>query len=145
MSTLYANNILTFDNIAHNKGVLLASANKGNLGSDTNGVVIYTAGTYGSRVYSLFFSTSDNTDDNIYLYILNGSTVYPIGNIHVPANSGNSASILPVNAFDPSNCPGLPLNDTGKPYIELAPNSALKAVGNGSLTAVYVSAVGADF
>jgi hypothetical protein len=130
-------------------GTISASSNTVTLGSDTNGATIYTAGASGGRVYSLMASTDDTVTVNVFLYILKSSTVEPIGMVNVPLSSGNTnAARFPVDMLSPANLPGLPLDATGKPYIELGPNEVLKCGALANLTAAkkcYVTAQGADY
>lgn len=134
----------------NNGGQIVTSTGTGTLGSNTGGIAIYTAGANGSRVYSLILSTTDTTTggNNVFLYILNGSTVLPIGQINVPISSGNIASTPAVDALNSANCPGLPFDGTGKPYIELTASAVLKfsviaAVGSGKT--LFATAIGADY
>jgi hypothetical protein len=151
MSSLQANNMPVYATTPQNNGGSLNNASgAGTLGSDTNGTTIYTAGTNGSRVYGVFFATTDTTagGNNVFLYIKNGSTVYPIGQINVPVSSGNVASTPCVDGISPINCPGLPFDGTGKPYIELASGSTLKMSVIAAVAAtktLYCSTIGADY
>ena len=53
-----------------NSGVgVLTGTTIGTLGSNTNGVTIYTAGSAGGRVVSLMASTNDTVTINVFLYI----------------------------------------------------------------------------
>jgi hypothetical protein len=118
-------------------GVLANSpTTAGALGSNTNGVDIFTAGTYGSRVISLIASTDDNVAIvNVWLYIYRGTTVIPIGLVPVAINSGNTNAVrFAVDFLNGSNIPGLPIDNTGRQYIPLLAGDILKASTIAQLT-----------
>lgn len=128
---------------------VLTGTTIGTLGSNTNGVTIYTAGTSGGRVLSLMASTDDTVTSNLFLYILRGSTVVPIGMVNVPLSSGNTnAARFPVDFLNGTNLPGLPIDNTGRQYIPLIASDVLKATTLANLTAaksVWVTAHCADY
>jgi hypothetical protein len=121
----------------------------GSLGSDTNGVAIFTASsTVGSRISSLIFTSNDTAARDFFVYILNGSTVCPIGQIHVPLTSGDAASVLPINGLDPTVMVGLQRDNNGNPYIELQASCVLKfsaIVAVTSAKTVYATAQSQDY
>ena len=51
-------------------GKVTGSLNVVTLGSDSQGVTVYTAGTSGSRIISLVGSTDDTVASNIFVYVL---------------------------------------------------------------------------
>lgn len=129
---------------------ILNAATAGALGSNTNGVAIFTASASGSRVSSLMISTDDTAAVNVFLYILgsDGTTVKPIGIINVPLSSGNAANVLAINGLNPNVIPGLPLDNTGKPYIELGASEVLKMSCLANMTAakkLYATSQGGDY
>jgi hypothetical protein len=128
---------------------VLTGTTIGTLGSNTNGVTIYTAGASGGRVLSLMASTDDTVTSNLFLYILRGSTVVPIGMVNVPLSSGNTnAARFPVDFLNGTNLPGLPIDNTGRQYIPLIASDVLKATTLANLTAaksVWVTAHCADY
>jgi hypothetical protein len=139
-----------FTNEQNNGVGVLTAASAGTLGADTNGVAIYTANNNGGRVESLMISTDDTAAVNCFIYILNGSSVKPLGIVNVPLNSGNSGSVNNVDALRGASITlqGLPIDVTGKPYIPLMPNEVLKFSCLANMTAgkkCYATALGADF
>jgi hypothetical protein len=134
-------------------GSIVNGTGAGTLGSDTNGISIYTAGANGSRVFSLILSTTDTAANNVLLYIKNGAgSVCPVALIVVPAYSGilngTSVAIPCVDGLASANAPGLSFDGTGKPYIELAPSAILKFAVIAAVTAtktLYATAIGADY
>ena len=130
-------------------GIIAASSNTVTLGSNTNAATICTAGASGARVYSLMGCTDDATTVNVFLFIYKSTTVEPIGMVNIPLSSGNTnAARFPVDMLSSTNLPGLPVDNTGKTYIELGPNEVLKCGALANLTAAktcYVTAQGAQY
>ncbi len=128
----------------------LSAATAGALGATTNAVTVVTASASGSRVYSLIASTTDTAAVNLYLQIVDsgGTVVRPIGQINVPLRSGDTASTLMVDCLDPTVCKGLPMDNTGKRYIELGASETLRVSVVATMTAAkhcYVAAQYADY
>lgn len=129
-------------------GVATGSSNTVTMGSDTNGVAIFTASASGSRVYSLVANLNDTAAGNVMLYILNGATVRPLGLINVPLSSGNVANVLNVDCLNPAVLNGMSIDNTGKRYIELGASEVLKFGMLANLSAgksCWVTAQGADY
>ena len=90
---LAAKNIPVVANVPNGGvGLIVASSNTVTLGSDTNGVSIYTASSAGGRCMSLTAVTDDTVTVNVFVWILRSSTVIPIGLVNVPLSSGNTIS-----------------------------------------------------
>lgn len=116
------------------------------LGSDSNGVAVIHASAAGTRVYSLVASNSDTNAVSMLVYILNSTTVTPLGIVSVPGSAGNSTTIGNFDVL--ANLTGLPYDNTGKVYIELGANCYLKVGNTATQTSgktVYVSAMAADY
>lgn len=135
-----------------NGGVALiaASANTVTLGSNTNGLAVYTAAaTYGGRVESLTAVTDDTVTVNVFVYIYRGSTVIPLGLVNVPLSAGNTnAARFNVDFLDGTNILGLPIDNNGKRYIPLMGGDILKVGALANLTAAktcWVQAQGSDY
>ena len=147
---LAAKNIPVVANVP-NGGVALiaASSNTVTLGNNTNGATAYTAGTAGGRVMSLTAVTDDTVTVNVFVWILRGATVIPIGLVNVPLSSGNTnAARFNVDFLDGVNILGLPLDNTGKRYIPLLAGDVLRVGALANLTAAHacwVSAHGNDY
>lgn len=129
--------------------LITGSSNTVVLGSNTNGLACYTAGTKGGRVMSLTAVTDDTVTVNVFVYIYRGTTVIPIGLVNVPLSSGNTnAARFNVDFLDGVNILGLPIDNSGKRYIPLMPNDVLKVGALANLTAAkicYVHASGNDY
>jgi hypothetical protein len=101
----------------------------GALGADTNGVAVYTGvATYGSIVTSLLFSSTDTAAMQVFVYILNGSTVRPLGIVNIPIQSGDVLNAPSIDAISGSGITiaGLPRDAQGKAFIPLEPGEVLK-------------------
>jgi len=147
---LAAKNIPVVANVPNGGvGLIVASSNTVTLGSDTNGVSIYTASSAGGRCMSLTAVTDDTVTVNVFVWILRSSTVIPIGLVNVPLSSGNTnAARFNVDFLDGINIVGLPLDNTGKRYIPLMPNDVLRVGALANLTAAktcWVHASGNDY
>lgn len=134
-----------------NGGVALiaASANTVTLGSNTNGASAYTAGSEGGRVESLTAVTNDTVTVNVFVWILRGATVIPLGLVNVPLSSGNTnAARFNVDFLDGVNILGLPIDNNGKRYIPLLAADVLRVGALANLTGgttCWVSAHGSDY
>lgn len=133
-----------------NGGVgVLTGTTIGTLGSNTNGITIYTAGSQGGRVISLVASTTDTVTVNVFLYIYRSTTVIPLGLVNIPLSSGNTfAARFVVDFLNGINIPGLPIDQTGRQYIPLLANDVLKASTLANLSAsqsAYLTASGVDY
>ena len=130
-------------------GVIAASSNIVTLGSNTNGATAYTAGTKGGRVMSLTAVTDDTATVNVFVWILRGSTVIPIGLVNVPLSSGNTnAARFNVDFLNGANIVGLPVDNAGRQYLPLMPNDVLRVGSALGLTAAktcWVQASGNDY
>lgn len=147
--SLTAGQIPKLANVLNGGVGVLTGTTIGTLGSNTNGVTIYTAGAEGGRVISLLASTDDTVTVNVFLYILRGSTVLPIGLVNIPLSSGNTnAARFPVDFLNGTNIPGLPIDQTGRQYIPLLQNDVLKASTLANLSALksaWLTASGVDY
>lgn len=133
-----------------NSGVAqLSGTTIGALGANTNGITLYTAGSLGGRVYSLMGFTNDTVTGNIWVYILRGSTVIPVGLVNIPLSAGNTnAARFNTDFLDGINILGLPLDNTGKRYIPLQGSDVLKVstLANPSASkSFWIVAHGADY
>jgi hypothetical protein len=115
-------------------------------GSAADAKVCYTAGAYGGMVESLMLSTNDTAAVNVFVYLLDGATVHPLGIVNVPLSSGNSATVSNVDAI--AALLGLPMNAVGKKYIPLRANMTLKVSVLAAMTAnkcLWAKSTGIDY
>jgi hypothetical protein len=128
---------------------VLNAATAGTLGSSANTQTVYTAPSDGARIYSLIASTDDTVAVNLFVQIMksNGNVV-PIAQVNVPLSSGNIASTLMVDCLSPAVAVGLPIDNVGKRYVELAGGDAIIVSTVANMTSAkkcYVSAQGASY
>jgi hypothetical protein len=146
---LSAGQIPKVANVINSGVAALTGTTIGTLGSNTNGITIYTAGASGGRVMSLTGTTDDTVTVNVFIYIYRGSTVLPIGLVNVPLSSGNTfAAKTNVDFLNGANIVGLPIDNSGRQYIPLLANDVLKATTLANLTAAktcWVVASGNDY
>jgi len=133
-----------------NSGVAqLTGTTIGTLGSNTNGVTGYTAGSQGGRVISLMGNTDDTVTVNVFVYILRGATVLPIGIVNIPLSSGNTfAARFPVDFLNGTNLPGLPVDNTGRQYIPLLAGDVLRFTTLANLSSTrsaWINVSGLDY
>jgi len=149
MADLTAGMIPKVANVPNGGVALLTGTSIGTLGSNTNGVTIYTTGADGGRVMSLTATTDDTVTVNVFIYILRGATVIPLGLVNIPLSSGNTnAARFNVDFLNGTNIVGLPLDNTGRQYIPLMPNDVLRCTSLANLTAAktcWVHASGNDY
>jgi hypothetical protein len=133
-----------------NSGVAqLSGTTIGALGANTNGVTVYTSGSLGGRVYSLMGYTNDTVTGNVWVYILRGATIIPVGLVNIPVSAGNTnAARFNTDFLDGINILGLPLDNTGKRYIPLQGGDVLRCSTLANPTATrsfWITAHGADY
>ena len=121
----------------------------GTLGSNTNGVTCFTAGTHGAICESIVISTDDTAAVNVWLYIYRGTTVIPLGIVNVPLRSGDLGTVSNVDALAGSGISliGLPVNAQGKRYIPLEGGDLIKFAVLANMTAaknLFVTCIGFD-
>ncbi len=137
-----------FANVISTQGVAIitASLNTVTLGVDSSGATAYTAGSLGSQVVSLLASTNDTVTVNVFIWALNGATVRPIGLVNVPLSAGNASGVASIDLI--AGLSGLPIDNTGKRYIQLYNGEVLRVGALANLTTAktcYVTAIGRDF
>jgi len=144
---LTAGQIPVLANVPNSGTAIVQGTTVGTLGSDSNGVAAYTAGSLGGRVYSIMASSNSTAVTNIFTYILRGSTVVPLGLSPVAISAGNVTGTRNIDFLDGVNITGLPLDNTGKRYVPLQGGDVLKFVNLASLTTfkVFITCHGADY
>jgi hypothetical protein len=93
--------------------------------------------------------TDDTVTVNVFVWILRGATVIPIGMVNVPLSSGNTfAARYNVNFLDGVNIVGLPVDNQGNRYIPLKGADVLRVGALANLTAAkscWVRGDGSDY
>jgi hypothetical protein len=146
---LTAGQIPKVANVLNGGVAQLTGTTIGTLGSNTNGVTGYTAGSQGGRVISLMGNTDDTITVNVFVYILRGAIVLPIGLVNIPASSGNTFTArFPADFLNGTNLPGLPVDNTGRQYISLLPGDVLRFTTLANLSATksaWINVSGLDY
>ena len=146
---LTAGQIPKVANVLNGGVAVLTGTTIGTLGSNTNGVTGYTAGSQGGRVISLTGTTDDTVTTNVFVYILRGASVLPIGMVNIPLSSGNTfAARFPVDFLNGTNLPGLPVDNTGRQYISLLAGDVLRFTTLANLSATksaWINVSGLDY
>lgn len=107
-------------------------------GTDPAGTAktIYTAGANGSRCYGLFMSNSDGSATHTVSSLLTNSTFTVFGaSVTTTVGAGTSPTNPPQPFMTPAIWPGLPVDEYGNPYIQLASGDTLQAQFATALTA----------
>jgi hypothetical protein len=121
-------------------GVLNGST-AGSMGTTTNAVTVLTAGSNGCIIDSLVMNTTSTAVVNVFVSILTGSTVKPLGIVPVAASSGNLTNALSVDALSSSVLNGMTVDQNGKRIIRLAAGDILQVSVLANLTGIcYVTA-----
>lgn len=116
--------------------------------STTNLVALVTAGANGSTIESLMVTSSDTAAKDLILIIQLASVNYILTTLSIPANSGFTNALVPVDVFRHIQVPGLSFDVNGNRQLILPTGAVLYA---GTLTAVTaakqvsVTAMGGDF
>lgn len=80
---------------------------------------IFTAGTSGSRIDSLFASNTDTSNAYVLQLAVQKSGVdYVIGEVSVPIGSGTNGSAKSVAVLNPTDIPGLTYTESGALFLE---------------------------
>jgi len=129
----------------------LNAATAGALGTTTNAVTVYTAGSNGGRIESLVANSDDTAAINLFVMLVDGSSnVYPLGIVNVPLSSGNTGTVANVDllAGGGVTLTGMLIDNTGKRYISIPASWTLKVSTLANMTAAkkcHVTAQGFDF
>ena len=110
-------------------------------------VTLITAGANGTLVEGITITSSDSATKDLQLIILN-SVDYIVTTLNIPANSGFTNSVIPVDLFRSSQVPGLGYDVNGNRFLYLPSGSSLCVATTAALTAakqISVIAIGADF
>ncbi len=85
---------------------------------------------------NLLLTSTDTVDRIAQLYLVDGNTdtTYLLATVNVPANSGNSTSLPPINILNEAQVPGVCKDSDGNPFIrksglEAFPSIALWYLG----------------
>lgn len=93
----------------------------------SNTKLFFTAGAEGSVLKSLMVSSDDTATKLLVLYLSTdgGTTKYWLGCILVAITAGQTGAIANLDFLGSSLFTGLPLDQSGKPVLELTANAKL--------------------
>lgn len=113
---------------------------------------VITAGANGSKVMSLYASSTDTVARDVQIAIVRSATTYILGTVTVPLSSGNTAAAPTVDLF---NVTAFPFNGTvggvwavdhdGQHYLNLESGDTLVVSVLVTVTAAKVISVHSEF
>lgn len=98
---------------------------------NTQYTVVAPDPTADRRIYSLMISSTDANAQNIRFFLYDGTNSYVASFVPLPANSGNSISVAPVDVLGRSTnlaLFGKRVDTTGAQYFNLPKNWSIKAL-----------------
>lgn len=125
-----------------NRGVVVVTA-----AETTTAQTLYTAGSNGSKIFGIILTSTDTAARDALVNVFNGTTVYQLGCVPVPATAGDAdATPTSVNLLNPAYLAGLPVDNDGNPFLYLALGDTLTIGALATLTtakqfAIYCVAV----
>jgi hypothetical protein len=118
-------------------------------GTGTTITTVATAGNQGSKVEDINISNNDSTTAyTLSIWINDGTTSHLWTTLTIPISAGAAVGTPPVSVFKSTQCPGIPLDSNGNPYIYLKAGYKLQVSVSVAVTsgkAVDVVATGGDF
>lgn len=114
----------------------------------TAAVTLTTAGSNGSRRFSLACTSTDTAAHSLTVAKVRSGVSYLLATVNIPASAGNAAGTPRVAVLSTANFPGVPLDPTGNPFLTLQSGDTLTiavttAVASGNVVACEAS--GVDF
>jgi hypothetical protein len=101
----------------------------------TTAKTIYTASANGALISAITVASTDGTARDLKFYVNNGTTDILLCTVQIPANSGNTNALPPVDVLRSTMCPGLAFDANGNRVIFLEAGDILKAAAGASVTA----------
>ena len=114
----------------------------------TAAVTLTTAGSNGSRRFSLACASTDTAAHSLVVAKVRSGVSYLLATVNIPASSGNVAGTPRVAVLSTTNFPGVPLDPTGNPFLTLQSGDTLTIAVTASVTSgdvVACEASGVDF
>jgi hypothetical protein len=109
--------------------------------------VVYTAGSNGSRCYSMTATDNDpNYGHQISWRIYNGTNIITSYTVNIPQNLGYLGAAQPL--ITPAITTGLPVDQYGNQYIQLVSGDTIQVAYNGSLgsgVGIFIYAICSDY
>ena|SRR5260221_14660358 len=115
----------------------------------TNPVTLYTPGTNGSKIESIFVTTTDQSNSvDIQLEIVASAVTYILSTMTIASGSGTTDNVPTTNILNNFQLPACTRDSNGNPYIYLASGSVLKVKTTTTVTmgeTVSIIANGGDY
>lgn len=108
----------------------------------------YTAGANGSKVLAVIASSTDTSNRDIQMAIINTATTYILSTKTVPLASGTAAGTPAVSLLDPAVLVGMPVDNDGNPFLFLVSGDTLVFSALTSITtakAMTIHVIAEDF
>ncbi len=99
----------------------------------TNLVALCVGDTNGDKIESLVVTSTDTAVQSLVLAIINATDTNILGVVTIPASSGSTAALTPIDILRAANLSGLAYDPNGNKYIYVPSGSTLYI---GTLTAV---------
>jgi hypothetical protein len=119
-----------------------------NNAATTTPQALATAATTGTIVKGVTISNTDTSAYSVQLSVLRSAVSYLVCTVSVPISAGNTTAAPAAAALTSGNCPGLPLDPGGNPYILLKSGDVLQINTTGTVASnklVTAIGVGYDF
>jgi hypothetical protein len=101
---------------------------------------VYTAGANGARCFGAVGINNDTVSHNIYLELFSGSNQFYSDGVTIPANAGGPG-IAPQPMMGPTITPGLPVDQYGNQYLQLAAGDKVAAGYNSVMSGSSVAVI----
>jgi hypothetical protein len=100
---------------------------------------LYTAGANGSKIDNILVTSTDTASRDLQLVVTISAVDYIIGTFSVPANSGNTNSLVTLNALaHPQLVNALSVDNNGNRCLFLATGAVLKVKSLANVTSARV-------
>ena len=109
-----------FPQSVNNAGLQIVNA------TSTTITTLLSAGTNGSKIEWINAQTTDTSANNVFLYLYNGTTSFPLTEIQVAASSGNATSTPAVSLLTSTQLPSVTYDANGNKYLYLASGWSLQ-------------------
>ncbi len=108
---------------------------------------VVTAGGSGSKVVSLYASSTDTSGRDIQVAVVRSATTYILGTTTVPANSGNTAGTPAVDLLNATVFPAglLAVDNDGQKYLFLESGDTLVVLSLTTVTSGKIVSVHAGY
>lgn len=115
--------------------------------SGTTLQTLFAGGANGSQVSAITVASTDGTARDIRLWMTISSVDYLLCTVSIPANSGNTNALPPIDVFRSTMVPGLSFDAMGNRVLYVASGATLRvsagaAVSSSTAISVVVTSAG---